>query len=575
MTFIDRRQELAELNDFLRHPPSAARHRALVSLRRMGKSWLITEFRRLHAKAPLPYVDVEATDGKPEKLALRLTGAFVAEATGQRSKADVAAIEDILLLGSGRLAMSVLERIRAYVAGAAGRDPVDVLRDGLLLAEEILTSGRRHAVIFFDECQSWFAGPDEEPTPYEALFREFGDRSNTRFVFAGSASRIMDATFREAPEKAGRQRRPMHGRVRVIHIHSFDREDTRKLVNGIWRHRRAPVEAVGRVFALTRGHPAAATHLAERTASIAETTRRPISVSLVSEAFAVEVFERDGYLNAIAAADYGAATAQPGGVDTVKRIVDAVAQVGPQQATQARIAEVSGVKASNVVAPLDRLEDLDFVIRDAATRTYALANPIIGVWLQGRESWTPGAMTPVPPRILKILDEQLLRMSTEQGPAFESSARDIANRFDGRAVPGRLFGQTADIIVPKVVAASSSIEDVDQEGILGEKGKSVELDVFIAGPEVWLGEAKHRRHTVSAATMHKFWNKTEFFRRKHGFNIARRWFVSDAGFDAKAIDLARQHGILLTTARQLQQLGRLLRTPRLPEAASGPRRRAT
>lgn len=79
-----------------------------------------------------------------------------------------------------------------------------------------------------------------------------------------------------------------------MHLRSFDRDDTRRLVEQLWRSRRAPVEAVARVHALTCGHPAAAMHLAERTASIAVTSKRRISVEMVSEAFAIEVFERDG-----------------------------------------------------------------------------------------------------------------------------------------------------------------------------------------------------------------------------------------------------------------------------------------
>lgn len=88
---------------------------------------------------------------------------------------------------------------------------------------------------------------------------------------------------------------------------------------------------------------------------------------------------------------------------------------------------------------------------------------------------------------------------------------------------GRLFGQDADVRVPKVSAPSSAIEDVDRTGTVFEKGKSVQLDIYIAGPEVWLGEAKHRRHAVSAP--------------------------------------ARETGILFTTSRQLEQLARMLQTP--------------
>lgn len=557
MTFIDRRAELAELWDFLKHPPSAARHRAIISSRRMGKSWLIGEFRRLNPKARLAYLDVEATELKPEKFALRLTATIVAEATAQRDHADVTTLEELLVRAGGKISSALLDRVRSYVSGASAKEPLEVVRDGLRLAEAIFGSGRTNAIVFFDECQSWFAGPGEEPTPYEVMFREVGDRSKTRFVFAGSARRVMDATFREAPEQQGRRRRPLHGRVLVLHLHSFDRDDTRQLVNEIWRRLKPPVEAVERVYALTRGHPAGATHLAERARSIVNASRRRLTVDVVSEAFAIEVFERVGYLNAIAQADYAAATAQPAGVDALKRIVDAIAELEPQ-ATQAKIAEVSGVAQPNVGPLLARLLDIDFVLFDEQARTYTLANPAVGVWLRGRALWTPGASTPIPPRILQLLDEQIRRLSERVGTGFEARTRDVANRFDGRTLPGRLFHRSADVVLPKVQSPVVPIEDVDGQGLVFPKGTSVELDVFIGAPAVWLGEARHRRHALSAKQMRNFLDKVEFFQKTRGWTTVQRWFVSDAGFEAKAIALAEQRNVLLTSARQLEQIDRAL-----------------
>lgn len=558
--FVDRRSQLADLQDFLKNPPTAARHRAIISARRMGKSWLIGEFRRRNLKAPLVYLDVEATELRSERVALRLAAGIVTEATGQRDKADVATLAELLVVAGGKLSAAHLDRVRAYVDGASGRDTHDVVHDGLALADVIFGVGKKKAIIFFDECQSWFAGPDEEPTAYESLFREVGDASRTRYVFAGSARRVMDATFREAPEQHGRRRRPLHGRFLVMHLQSFDREDTRELVGHIWRKHKPPVEAIERVYALTRGHPAGATHLAERAKSIATTTNRRLNVEAVSEAFVIEVFERSGYLNAIAQADYAAATTQPMGADSLKKIVDAIAELEPN-ATQARVAALSGVAQSNAGPLLGRLVDIDFVLFDEAARTYTLANPVVGIWLRGRGVWTPGASTPIPPRIVQLLEEQVLRLSASAGTGFEALTRDVANRFDGRMLPGRLFRRTRDVVLPIVRSPVLPIEDVDREGLVFPKGTSVQLDVYINAASIWLGEARHRRHAVSAKQTTTFLDKVRFFEKTRGWANVSKWFVSDSGFEDKAIMLAEQNDVLLTSARDLEQIQRVLVRP--------------
>jgi len=560
--FVDRRGELAALDDFLRHPPSAARHRALIAPRRMGKTELIGEFRRTHPKAVLPYVDVESAWSNPYNFALRTLAAVVAELAGERDAAPRTPAE-VAVLGA-RLPRSLVERIEPLVTRAgSGAEPDATLRGTLLLADELVVGAKTRGVLFFDECQGWFAGPEEPATRIEPVLREVADRLRAlRLVFSGSAARVMEATFREAIREE-HPPRPLHGRVAIIRLGPFSREDTAKLVDLVWRGARADEAARQRVYVLTRGHPAGADHLAERAASDARLARRAIDVDAVSRAFVAELFESGGYLNAIVEGEFRSATAQRTGT-SLERIVRAIAELGPERATQAAIANLSGIAAPNVSAAMPRLLNVDLLRYDEDRRTYALADPMLSIWLRGRDKWTPGGRSTIPPRLVEILQEELLRLQQDSGTSFEARVRDVAAHFDGRLVSGALFGAAGQLRLPTVDRAVRRITAVDTTGALFPRGTPVELDVHIQGQEVWLGEVKHTGRAASAKAVQGLLDKVRFYGEVRGMAVARRWFVSAGGFEQKAEELAKKEGVLLTTKRQLQSLERALAKPARP-----------
>lgn len=560
--FVDRRSELAALDDFLRHPPSAARHRALVAPRRMGKTELIGEFRRTHSKAVLPYVDVEAASSSPSNFALRTLAAVVAELVGKREAAPRTPAE-VAVLGA-RLSPTLLQRIEPLVTRAARAAESEAsLRDTLLLADELLVSAKRRGVLFLDECQGWFAGPEQPATRIESALREVADRLRAlRLVFSGSATRVMEATFREAL-RAEHPPRPLHGRVSIIRLSAFSRADTKELVDLVWRGARADEAARRHVYVLTRGHPAGAGHLAERAASDARLRRRAIDVDAVSQAFVAELFESGGYLNAIVEGEFRSATAQRTGT-SLEKIVRAIAELGPERATQAAIADLSSVPAPNVSAAMPRLLNVDLVRFDQERRTYAFADPMVSIWLRGRDKWTPRGQGPIPPRLVEILQEELLRLQEDSGAGFEARVRDVAAHFDGRLVSGALFGGSGRIRLPSVDRPIRRVTAVDRAGAVFPPGTPVELDVHVQGLEVWLGEVKYTGRAANGKAMRDFIAKVRFYREVQGLEVARCWFVSAGGFEQAAEELAKKAGVLLTTKRQLQSLERTLAKPRAP-----------
>ncbi len=213
---------------------------------------------------------------------------------------------------------------------------------------------------------------------------------------------------------------------------------------------------------------------------------------------------------------------------------------------------------------MPRLLNGDLLRHDEERRTYALADPMVSIWLRGRDKWMPGGRGTIPPRLIEILQEELLRLQQDSGASFEARVRDVAAHFDGRRVSGALFGAAGQLRLPTVDRPVRRITAVDTAGALFPRGTPVELDVHIQGQEVWLGEVKHTGRAASTKAVQGLLDKVRFYREVQGMEAARCWFVSAGGFEQKAEDLAKKEGVLLTTKRQLQSLERALAKPARP-----------
>lgn len=555
--FVDRRQELAVLADFLAHPPKGPdRHRAIVAPRRIGKSELIREFRRRHPKAFLPYVEVEAADITASGFVRQLVLAYLIALYRPRV---IPLPTTPGLLGLARALPDALHTKVSELLDTADRDglPEHELREqALFFGEQLLMGLRKRGILFLDECQKWFAGPGEAPTDMERVLAEFVNLSDRlRLVVTGSATRVMEATFRETVG-AG-PRRPLYGRFALIEPREFADRDAKELVEKFWRGLHFGAEAVSRVYTLTRGHPAAVATVSEHVATRARLARSEITPQLVERAFAESLFESHGLLNAMVDADYRTAIAGRAPA-TMERLLLAVAELGPSKATGTEIARSARVKQPNVGELLRPLLLQDLLRFDEERKTYRFWNPHLPIWLRGRDVWLQsGAVGQPYVPTLKIVEEELARFREEVAKSLEARARDSASKFDGRELPGRLFGTHRPVSVPEPSGPIRPLRAVDRAGIVFPTGTSVEVDIYVPGPVVWLGEAKSGRR-VTAAMIEQLRKKAEFFRKSERIDAEGLWFVSSAGYDEKAKTVAARLGIYLSRASDLKEIDRLL-----------------
>lgn len=560
--FVNRRRELGELDDFLRHPTSGPdRHRAIVSARRTGKTELIHEFRRRHRAVFLPYLEVQRVDEAAESFVRHLLLACLL-ALDPKATAPLALPANIIRLSQG-LGRPLRERASELLDAAASgalRD-AELRAEALRFGEDLLAAHRRRGILFLDECHGWFAPPGAPPTEMETAFAGVANAADRlRFVVTGSATRVMYATFREDP--AGTKPRPLHARFSLIELHEFTDRDVKDLADKIWKRMPFGAEAASRLFTLTRGQPAAAAKVAELTATRARLAESEIDARLVERSFADALFDSNGVLGVLMEADHSKALAGKLQPTLIERVLRAVAELGPQRATGTEIAKRARTPQPNVARDLRPLVHTDLLRFNDATKTYYFSTVLMPMWLRGRAAWAQSGRAGrsyVP--TLQVITEELERYRQEAASGAEAIARDIASRFDGGPMPGALFDRPGTVVaLPLVTTPVRALETVDRAGTAFPKGTNVQVDMYIEGPEAWIGEVKNRGR-VTAKMVKDLHDKAKVFRHEKVTDPKVSWFISSSGFDSKVFDYARKNGIYLSRASDLRRIADLLKEP--------------
>lgn len=571
MPFVNRRRELAELGDFLDHPPTGPdRHRAIVSARRTGKTELIKEFRRLHRTSFLPYVEVQRVDESAESFTRHVLLAYLL-ALDPKIQPPLALASNILSLSQG-LVRPLRERINDLLNAAAAGTLLDseVRAAALAFGEDLLASAKKRGVLFLDECHDWFAPPGANPTQMELSFAGVCNAADRlRFVVTGSATRVMRATFREDPSAT--RPRPLHARFSLIELAEFTDKDVKDLADKIWRRIPFGAEASSRLFTLTRGQPAAVVKVAELAATRARLSDGSIDPALVDRSFADALFESSGVLGVMMEADHSNALAGKARPVQIERLLSAIAELGPRRATGTEIAKRTKIQQPNVARELDPLLDIDILRFDHHTKTYSFATALMPMWLRGRSAWAQSGQSGQPyTPTLQVITEELERYRQDVATGAEAVARDLAGRFDGGPMPGAPFDRPGTVVtLPLVTKPVRAVETVDRNGLEFPKGTSVQVDLCIEGPVPWVGEVKTRGR-VTAKMVKDLKKKAEVLRRERIVDAKVLWFISSSGFDSRVFEYARANGIYLSRSADLKKIGDLLKQPATSKTRSTP-----
>lgn len=576
MPFVDRRQQLADLGTLLtRAPVGGMAHRAVIAARRLGKTELIKEFIRRHPKEFLPFVEVQAADLTASSFVRQILLAYLV-ALSRPSVAPLPTSANIIGL-AGTLPVALRQKVVDLLNAAESEAlPDNELRAQVLrFGEELMRSLNKRGVLFLDECQDWFAPPGEQPSAMESVLAEAVNAAQRlRFVVSGSAQRVMEATFQENP-KIGERRRPLHGRFHVLYLAELMDRDAKDLVEKLWKGSTYGAEATTRVFTLTRGHPGALVTVAELAAAKARSSATEITPELVSHAFVESLFEPLGLLNALALADYNSALGAVRSQKTMARLLRAIAEAGPA-ATGTELARRTKVKQPNIKEMLTPLLHADLVRLDEETKTYRFSSPFLPMWLRGRDAWAQSGGVGHPyTTVLQVVQEELERAREELASSAESVARDAASHFDGGPMPGALFGRPGTtVVLPHTTKLVRTLTAVDRSGIAFPKGTSIQIDLIVDAADAWIAEVKSGGGRVTAALVKRLHDKAVVLRHEKIADPKVLWFVSASGYDKKALDFAKKHGMYISRSADVRRIQDLLRQPPTSPRRTGAARRS-
>ncbi|PKO16791.1 MAG: hypothetical protein CVU38_21740, partial [Chloroflexi bacterium HGW-Chloroflexi-1] len=140
------------------------------------------------------------------------------------------------------------------------------------------------------------------------------------------------------------------------------------------------------------------------------------------------------------------------------------------------------------------------------------------------------------------------------GELVEARIAALMARFDGRRVPGRLFGVEDEIVLPRftfvydtvVKGAADQERQVDQIGAWWLDGEMA----------VWVVEIKHWAKRVDASVVAGFVELCQAVSREKRVPPERmvKWLVNAGGFTAGALAAMTEAGILHSGAAEINEL---------------------
>ena len=536
--FTNRAHELSVLanvaEDLKRGHP---RHVALFGLRRIGKTLLAQEqvVRLLDQGDVAPvYLDMEDICSAPEPFAQRYVGltSYWALSKGE-GPVDRYLTAD-RLLETEAADIPIIARTAGSLIRELGRRKPDytmLLKLAFDFPEQLGTALDRCIMCFLDEFPELatlgnFPGIGDPLKHFRASLQQ---QSRVAYVVSGSAITAMERLVHDHES-------PIFLQFRALELQPFTEEDTQRLVERLFGSI-VPV-AQSAVHTYTFGHPFYVTALTER---LRDLVSRPdeVDVEHVEQGFLLEALSRQGQIYSYCRYLYDISLQKARGYGLLKALLQILAEEEGLRLSE--LARHLRRQASATREYLRWLMEVDLIVEE--DKRYYYRDPVLRFWVAYT---TQGVEVEAFPRredlqgVISDLSERFQRVSSQLGRAKESEVRELLRQLAGRTVEGKLFGSDKPVHIP----------DFDQvERYLSSDGQ-IELDSLAeADDERWVVEVKWRLKRVGSAELEQLMRRAEQF-------DARAWCVSQAGFTPDAIEVAREHDMLVSSAAEMKALNK-------------------
>ncbi len=522
--FVNRQKEL----EWLKQAALALQNNkgingAILGLRRIGKTELLLEFRRIckNRQILMPYLNIQSSMSSPKRFCLDFTSALLEEACSFRNMKIPAeqGLEQDIPVVAAMVDENLYEHSTRLLTLLNKGQMEEALRLLFKLPEITSTAIGANILFLIDEFQEIDDLKYYHLDIFSLMRLVIEKQKTVKYIVTGSIISFMEDLFTD-PNK------PFFNQFSMVGLSYFDIDDTKSLAADMWDYDFLEVNdnAYSTLFSLTCGHPFYIVSVCERVFFECRYNDFKIDSSIVEYAFLKETLDREGKLNILF--DY-----------IFNHSLEKVQRKGSLKMPLLILAEDEGLTLSGVSGKLDKpsgqvsnlmksLLKTDLILRRG--NRYYFRDPVLRFWL-AKTSLGKDLGIKFRKDIISVfisdLKEKYLRKSTELGRMKEFELYYFINERQGKKIGGIKLPLFRKIIKNYMLTDGT------------------EIDLFALNKESWVFELKWKNKKTGKKEIEKLFKKIK---------ADKYVYISKKGFTAEAREFGKDKGIVLWEEKDIK-----------------------
>jgi len=546
--FVGRENQLASLATILFEQVKGRRNVFVAGRRKVGKTALFRQFKRLNTERIVLLVNLEHIVSSPKLFARNFVCQLVAQLLGVEVPYSVGCEQVHELIGQCEDELQSELRPLLALLDEERPDHEEILAAALEVPAHIAKVRDERVVVLLDNFEN-LLNLNSYPE-LKRLDRCISDvwkfHDGVAYAVAGAKGSQLEVLFK----KSGFWQR----KFQKMLLEPLSREETYFLASSIFgiEGRPVPREVLPTFFYYSKGIPFYVHALFNRTLQLSRREGRAVDQKLLNRAFVLEVLREDGLIHSVCHSMFFDGIAAVSGENSLRAVLQVLAtEEGLHLADVGRRigrpnGQVHGYLKALLAADLLFLDDKRFYYRDPIVRFFVSQNMFNNFTNLEHDEELAN-------RLARRFFEQFIIGRPDLGFELEFRVKLLASYFDGRVVDGRPMGCVEPVKRPERHEDTFLI-DFDSEGSLHGAPSMVVSDLCLRGRRQWMVEIHRNDDLVDVKDLQEIQKKRRFFEGKGRQVFDRLWIISSIGFTEACRELAREQQVLLSAEDELQQI---------------------